>query len=135
MSEANETRGEISVDLEGVPYILRPSYEAQVAIERQTGRTIIQLADAAGTNGLSLEHAAIVVTECVKAQGRATSNATLSAFNARTVGECIVDTGALIVGKRLELLLYMAATGGYTAAGEAKAPAKPPTTEPIPAAA
>ncbi len=119
---ANPERGEIDVDLEGVPHVLRPSFEAQVAIERQSGRSIEQLAQAAGDGSMTLEQAAIVVTECVKAHGRATGDAARSGYSAERVGECIVETGKLIVAKRLELLLYLAATGGYTAKGEAKTP-------------
>jgi hypothetical protein len=123
---ANAERGEISVDLEGVPHVLRPSYEAQVAIERGTGRSIEQLAQAAGDGSLSIEDAAIVVTECVRAQGRATNKTTLVGYTADRVGECIVDAGKLGIVKRVELLLYLAATGGYTAQGEFKAPLKKP---------
>ena len=127
MDSANLERGEIEVELEGVPHVLTPSYEAQVAIERQTGRSIEQLAQAAGDGSLSLEQAAIVVTECVKAHGRAIKDQTLQGYNARRVGECIVETGRLIVAKRLELLLFLAITGGYTAKGEVRTP---PTATP-----
>jgi hypothetical protein len=125
---ANLERGEIEVDLDGAPHVLTPSYEAQVAIERQTGRSIEQLAQAAGDGGLTIEQAAIVVTECVRAHGRAKGLPGLSGYSPQRVGECIVETGKLQVAKRLELLLFLAITGGYTAQGEVRT--RPSTTTP-----
>lgn len=119
---ANIERGEIEVDLDGAPHVLTPSYEAQVAIERQTGRSIEQLAQAAGDGAMTLEHAAIVVTECVRAHGRAKNLPILTSYSAERVGECIVETGKLRVTKRVELLLFLAVTGGYTAKGEVRTP-------------
>lgn len=109
-------RGEIEIDLEGVPHVLQPSFHAQVAIEKQTGRSIEQLAHAAGSGGLSITDAAIIVTECVNAHHRAAKKP--ATYQADRVGECIVETGKLVIVKRLELLLFLAVTGGYTASGE-----------------
>lgn len=123
---ANATRGEVSLELEGVEYVLRPSYEAISAFETQTNRSLIDLARAAGDGELKLSESAIIVTECIKAHGRATDDKALAAFNAARVGELILqaDGGLLIAMKRLELLLFMAATGGYTGSGEVKATTK-----------
>lgn len=120
MSEANAERGEVMVELDGVDHVLRPSFEAQVAIERQCGRSIELLAQAAGEGSMSIEEAAIVVTECVKAYGKATGEASLTGYTATRVGECIIETGKLGIVKRLELLLYLAANGGYRASGEVR---------------
>lgn len=122
METANIERGEIMVALEGVDHVLRPSYEAQVAIEAQTGRSIEQLAAAAGENALTIGEAAIIVTECIRAQGRAVNDKTLMRYEPGRVGECIVTSGKLAIVRRLELLLYLAATGGYLASGEVAAP-------------
>lgn len=123
---ANATRGEVSLELEGAEYVLRPSYEAISAFETQTNRSLIDLARAAGDGELKLSESAIIVTECIKAHGRATDDKALAAFNAARVGELILqaDGGLLIAMKRLELLLFMAATGGYTGSGEVKATTK-----------
>lgn len=122
MATANPERGEISVELEGVPHVLQPSYQAQVAIEQQTGLSLEQLSDGAGRSALSIEHMAIIVTECVRAHGRAIGDAAKAAYQPQRVGECIVETGKLLIAKRLELLLYLAVTGGYRATGELRAP-------------
>lgn len=123
---ANKTRGEVSLELEGAEYVLRPSYEAISAFETQTNRSLIDLARAAGDGELKLSESAIIVTECIKAHGRATDDKAMAAFNAARVGELILqaDGGLLIAMKRLELLLFMAATGGYTGSGEVKATTK-----------
>ena len=120
MSEANAERGEVMVELDGVDHVLRPSFEAQVAIERQCGRSIEMLAQAAGEATMTIEEAAIVVTECVKAYGRATGEASLTGYTTSRVGECIIETGKLGIVKRLELLLFLAANGGYRASGEVR---------------
>ena len=123
---ANKTRGEVSLELEGQEYVLRPSYEAISAFEAQTDRSLIDLARAAGDGQLKMSEAVIIATECIKAHGRAVDDKTLAAFNAARVGELILqaDGGLLIAMKRLELLLFMAATGGYTGSGEVKATTK-----------
>lgn len=123
---ANKTRGEVSLELEGAEYVLRPSYEAISAFETQTNRSLIDLARAAGDGELKLSESAVIVTECIKAHGRAIDDKAMAAFNAARVGELILqaDGGLLIAMKRLELLLFMAATGGYTGSGEVKATTK-----------
>lgn len=123
---ANKTRGEVSLELEGAEYVLRPSYEAISAFETQTNRSLIDLARAANDGELKLSESAIIVTECIKAHGRAIDDKAMAAFNAARVGELILqaDGGLLIAMKRLVLLLFMAATGGYTGSGEVKATTK-----------
>lgn len=123
---ANKTRGEISLELDGCEYVLRPSFEAISAFEAQTNRSLIDLARAAGEGQLKTGEAAIIVTECIRAHGRATDDKAMASFNTSRVGELMIeaDGGLLIVTKRLELLLFMAATGGYTGSGEVKAAKK-----------
>ena len=123
---ANPTRGEVSLELEGQEYVLRPSYEAISAFEAQTDRSLIDLARAAGDGQLKMNEAAIIATECIKAHGRAIDDKAMAAFKPSRVGDLILQAegGLLIAVKRLELLLFMAATGGYTGSGEVKAPTK-----------
>lgn len=119
---ANEKRGEIDLELAGESYVLRPSYEAIQAFEAQTGKSLIELAQAAGDGTMSLANAAIVATECIKAWGKATDNTTARAVNVRRIGELIFEApgGLMVTLKKLEILLFMAATGGVTSAGELK---------------
>ena len=88
---ANKTRGEVSLELEGQEYVLRPSYEAISAFEAQTDRSLIDLARAAGDGQLKMSEAAIIATECIKAHGRAVDDKALAAFNAARVGELILQ--------------------------------------------
>lgn len=118
---ANPHRGEIEVDLEGVAHVLRPTYEALAAIESGTGKGLIALGIAAEAGELSLRDAALIVTECVKAHGKATGDRTTAGYNVRRVGECIMATGLLLVIKRIEILLMLAVTGGYDASGNRQA--------------
>ncbi len=75
--------------------------------------------------------AATIVTECVRAQGKATGDQVMANYNQNRVGELIAEAGKMAVVRRLELLLFMAVTGGYTAAGELR---PLPTKAPSPAA-
>lgn len=125
---ANPVRGEMTFDLDGADYVLRPSFEAIVAIEEQTGKTQVELAQMASDGRLTVMDAAVVVTECIKAQGRALLAAgqddqRMTAFNKKTVGELIQSSpgGVVLATQKLALLLFMAASGGYTPKGEVKA--------------
>ena len=129
------TRGEISILLEGVEYVLRPSYDAIVGFEAATGKSLIELARDAGD--LSVSDAAAVATECIRAWGKAIGNNAAAGVNARRVAELMIeaDGGVALVLARLRVLLFGAATGGYTGAGEPKVPTTTATSAPIPDAA
>jgi hypothetical protein len=130
---ANATRGEVSLTLDGTDYVLRPSFDAICAFEAETGHSAIDLTLMASSGKLHTMHAATIVAECIKAQGRAVNDQAMTAVNAKRIGELIheAEGGQMIVFKRLELLLTLAVTGGYTATGEIKAAAMTAT---IPAA-
>lgn len=96
-------RGEIAIKLEGVARPARPSYEAQVAIEQQLGLSIDELwlkarryagaildqsVPVAGS-GFKLMELAVVITECVKAAGKARNDPMLQGWSATVVAEKI----------------------------------------------
>jgi len=98
----NADRGEVSVTLGGSVYPLRPSYEAQAAIESQTGCTIEEmwarmrrLANAFEGNespvgaGLTLSMMAVIIRECVRAAGKQRDDAVLKAFQLERTMELI----------------------------------------------
>lgn len=122
---ANETRGEIGLELGGTDYVLRPSYEAIQSIEKKTGKGIMALARDAARIELTLQETAIIAAECIRAQGRATDDRMLAAVNADRIGELIIETEGGIAGVmgRIMVLLELAATGGYDRSGELR-PAK-----------
>lgn len=136
----NEARGEFEIMLEGVTYGLRPSYEAIVAFEKATGMSLLESARATSNQSLSVPAAAEIVTACMKAWGAAAGTEAsreqkvAAAVDVPRVGALLVEEGMLLVTKRLEVMLFMAATGGVTSQGEAKAmPTTPTTGSPTPA--
>jgi hypothetical protein len=80
----NPDRGEVGVTLDGKLYPLRPSYEAQMAIEQQLDCSLDELftrmrryegalsnkADATRDVGLKLREIAVIVCEGMKAAGK-----------------------------------------------------------------
>jgi hypothetical protein len=125
---ANETRGEISLTLDGAEHVLRPSYAAIQSFEKQTGKGLLALTQACGDGTITTAEAAAIVTECIKAWGKANDDELAVGVNVKRVGELIMESGLLIIAKQLELLLFLAATGGYAASGEARAAANTPET-------
>ncbi len=137
---ANSLRGEVTITLEGVDYVLRPDFTAITAIEDQTRQSLQQLAVDADAGRLPLRVLGTVVAECMKGQGRATGNEGLQATKAERVTELLFEAGVLAVSPRVALVLAMALTGGHRPKepdpGEAKAAGKtrPKKTAATPAA-
>lgn len=120
---ANEERGEVAMELGGERFVLRPTYEAIQAVEAALGRGLVDLGQSALNGKLGTDDAAIVATEFIKAQGRATGNKSMAAVNAKKVGSLMfeADGGFTTCLGIVGAVLAMAATGGYTATGELKA--------------
>lgn len=131
---ASAERGEIALVLDGQSYVLRPSYEAIEAFETATGKGLLELARGAVEGSLRLGETAQVVTECVRAWGRAVGNTGARGANAVTIAGLIIesDGGLVHVSRILGGVLSLAVTGGYTAQGEVKAGTT--TTSAVPAA-
>ena len=118
---ANALRGEVTIELEGVAYVLRPSYEAIVEIERLTDDTLVSLAQAGLSFTMPLAKSAAVATELIKAHGRATDDRAMASFNTAIVGGQIFDAGSYQISAILGAVLSGAASGAYTPSGERKA--------------
>lgn len=125
MSDANETRGEISLELGGTDYVLRPSYQAIQAIERKTGKGLLALARLAGEGELTLADTAMIAAECIRAYGNAIDDKMLAASSPEGIAEKVIEAENGIAGAMatVAVMLGLAATGGYTTSGELK-PAK-----------
>ena len=108
----NETRGEFALLLDGVEYVLRPTYEAIVAIEKACARSISELARAAFDRSLSIEHAALVAVHCIRAWGRETGDKGAQFAAPPRIGSLIVGAGTHTVFPALATALTLAATGG-----------------------
>lgn len=129
MTEAN-TRGEVTIELEGVRYVMRPSYEAIEAIEEQTGHGIVALINLASQGEMTRRQCAIVVTECIKAWGKQQrasggddpiANGAAGA-NTDKIARLIHASEGGVVGavQRVAIVLTAAACGGVTETGEMK---------------
>lgn len=118
-----EERGELALSLDGQTMIMRPTFEAIHAFEVSTGKGLLQLAQEALNRTLPLFELAQVVTECVKAWGRATKSASAQGANAPRVAELILESegGFYAALNTVAGMLALATTGGYTAQGELKA--------------
>lgn len=131
MGFINEERGEFEIELGGATYGMRPSFEAISAFEKATGRSLLQLASDAERQALSIEACAAIVTECVKAWGASEKHPSAGAFSAKKIGPLLMGGpgGILFIQGRLQLMLFMAATGGVDAKGGVKAQATAPSAE------
>jgi len=88
---ASEERGEVSLVLDGATMALRPSYEAIFAFEASTDKGLLELARAALEGKMRLADLSQVVTECIRAWGRATQQPSIAASNAVRIGQLIVE--------------------------------------------
>jgi hypothetical protein len=125
MAKAIPARGEISITLEGVEYLLRPSYEAIEQFQASTRKGLLQLTREALSGDLTTAEAAQIVTECMRAEGRAKSDETIARFKADVIAALMMEAegGFAAVLGVIAGMLSGAVTGGYTATGEIKAPA------------
>lgn len=125
MARANATRGEVTLKLEGVDYVLRPTYAAISAFEAETGKGLLRLTREAVNGDLTTEEAAVIATECIKAHGIAIGDDGMARFNARRVRELIAEAegGFAAALGTIAGVLSGAVTGAYTSTGEVKAPA------------
>lgn len=115
-------RGELSLELGGMTLGLRPSFEAIVAFELETGKGLLELARDSLNYKLTVPEAAQIATHCIRAWGERTGNLGAKGANAQKVGKLILgaEGGFRAVLAKLSGMLSLAATGGYTPEGEIK---------------
>jgi hypothetical protein len=116
VSEAEGTepndRGEVTLRLDGTDYVLRPTFEACVAVERQIGRSIIHLAAEADAQRLTVEDMSIVAAEFIRAWGKETETPSIAGVKAENIAPLIFAEGVIGVAPRLAIALIGAITGG-----------------------
>jgi hypothetical protein len=122
---AVDTRGQITVELDGTDFVLRPSYEAIMEAERETGLSLFDLAGLASNGRMTFEQMGVVTAAFMRAHGKASPDDPLksSYIGAKPakLSQLIYEAGGPKVIGRLTVLLVGALTGGYTSSGEAKA--------------
>lgn len=126
MSEANPERGEDEFVLAGKPYRLRPSHTAIAAIERKTGKAVMELVRLGNAGGLTVEQLGVVGAELIRAGAEAGDTMT-RAVTADRIGELIFEEGLGKATAHFTVYLLDVATGGRAASGEAKAAPASPT--------
>lgn len=115
---ANAERGEHSLPLAGVTYLLRPSHAALVAIEEKTRQSTLALVRMGNAGDLTVTQLGTIAAELIRAGA---TDAMTRAVHADRIGQLIFEEGLPAAVSRLTLCLLDAATGGRTVSGEAKA--------------
>ena len=118
MSDANPERGEHELVLAGVTYLLRPSFAANVAIERKTDKSLLGLVQLGNAGNLTLTQIGVIASEWIKAGAADDLTRRVSADR---IAELAYEEGLPTVTSRLTLCLIDAVTGGRDAEGNAKA--------------
>jgi hypothetical protein len=122
--------GQLSVELHGASYKLRPSRQAISNIEQLTGKPLLVLAAQGAAMMLPLSEMGICIAEMMRAYGLfdETAPADYKAAKAERCADLVYESDPLNIQNRLSVIFKNAVDGGYTAAGEVKAAGT--TTEP-----
>lgn len=119
-----DERGQLSIRLDA-EYLLRPSVEAIMEAERETGLSLFDLASLAANARMRFDQLGIVVAAFMRAHGKANSDdpqrTTYLGAKPETLAGLIMEAGAPRICAALAILLAGALNGGYTSSGEAKA--------------
>lgn len=117
-----DTRGHISIPLDGAEYILRPSFEAIKRIEEVTRKNHEELANLAVQQRLSYSDLALICVEMMKAHAKANPDDPLKSSylgaKPEKLERLIFEAGKPKIGVRVAVVLTAALSGGYTAEGE-----------------
>jgi hypothetical protein len=109
---ANPLRGEVSVVLNGQPFVMLPSFEAIVQIEEQLGSAMALARKAARTpDMLTLQELAVIITEGIRAHGRDTGS-TNAHVGLQKIKKMIFEAGQPSVLNAVAIFLVAAVTGG-----------------------
>ena len=92
---ANPHRGEATLEIGGVPCLLRPSFSALVAAEEELG-PLFALVERAGAGELRLSEMAALFWHCLAQRDRLSREA---------VGEAVIEHGLAACAKPLRVLL------------------------------
>jgi hypothetical protein len=101
---ANQHRGEVSVELSGVSHTARPTYQAILAYEQETGRSSSELMMRFSAGVFTLREIVAILHACLTAGGLKLSH--------QQLGEQVVDGGQTEFLKPCGYLLRNALTGG-----------------------
>lgn len=111
-SNEPDARGEVTLSLGGTDYVLRPTFEACLAIEKQIGRSLLHIAAEADAQRLTVEDMSIVAAEFIRAYGKEQNALSIIGVKAENIAPLIFDEGVIGVAPRLAIVLIGAITGG-----------------------
>lgn len=118
----NDERGEDEITLGRKTYVLRPSYEAIKALEKETGKTVLELVALGNAGRISIEDLGVIVAELIRAGAKPGDVA--ARVSGEGIGIKILEKGLISTIPLITLLLIDVASGGRTASGERKAAAE-----------
>ena len=98
---ANPARGETVLSVDGVDYLLRPTFEALVAAEEELG-SLFALVEAASEGELLISQIAGLLWHCIPQENRP---------DRARVGAAILDVGLVEAAKPLRLVLSQIVKG------------------------
>lgn len=99
---ANNHMGEITLKLDGVDYVLRPTFEAMAQIENQTGQGVLLLTNKLIAGSARLTDIAIIIAEGIKASDNKIPN---------DFYDKIMKTGYVALIDQVSVFLSKAVTG------------------------
>lgn len=110
----NAHRGEVGITLDGKEYPMLPTYEAMAAVERRLGSVLSlsrRMLDP--KQGLpTVAETAVLVTECIRAAGRARNDTILQEVSEEIIGQKLYEEGILEVMEAVSEVLGNMITGG-----------------------
>lgn len=112
MVEANQQRGDVEIILEKQKFVMRPTFEAMIQIENETGLGMVELTLLALQGRLGLRQVTSIVAAGLKATGNPATN--------ENIGPKIFRTGIMNVSPSVNDFLNNALHGGEKP-GEAEA--------------
>jgi hypothetical protein len=119
-----DERGQLSIRLDD-EYKLRPSVEAILEAETETGLSLFDLASLAANSRMRLDQMGVVVACFMKAHGKANPEdplkTTYLGANAESLAGLIMEAGVPRIMGALTIILAASLNGGYTQTGEPKA--------------
>ncbi|GAB4155085.1 MAG: hypothetical protein Tsb0016_27130 [Sphingomonadales bacterium] len=105
---ANPHRGEVPLRLDGRDYVLRPSFEALVAVEAERG-SLLTMIERASAGELLLDDIATLLWACLRAGG--------AELERGQVGDLVMRMGLAAVTPAFRDVLTMALSGHALAEG------------------
>ncbi len=113
---ANPHRGEISVTLDGVEYVLRPTAQAMVSIEERLNIGILALiARAYEKRDIRLTDIAVIIAEGIRAQGREIDDKMMANVSTDKIKDLVFAEGMMSMLPAVQDFLVIGAVGSKNA--------------------